>query len=48
MCLEMKGLIETCPLCGTKGLSQVSLALDEVCIMEYDNSRGITLTFSRN
>lgn len=38
-----EGLIETCPLCDTKGLSQIPLALDEVCAIEYDNSRGITL-----
>jgi hypothetical protein len=48
-CFNMKGLIERCPLCGTNRevLSRIPLSLDEAYLFEFDDNRGITLTFSR-
>ena len=45
----MKGLVERCLLCGTnkEALSRIPLTLDEAYLIEYDDNRGITLTFSR-
>jgi hypothetical protein len=45
----MKGLIERCPLCGTnrEALSRIPLSVDEAYLFEFDDNRGITLTFSR-
>jgi hypothetical protein len=46
-CFNLKGLIEICPTCSNKVLSRIPLPLDEECLVEYDDNRGITLTFSR-
>ena len=48
-CFNMKGLIERCPLCGPNRevLSRIPLSLDEAYLFEFDDNRGITLTFSR-
>ena len=46
-CFNMKGLIERCSMCSTRVLSQIPLILDEACVIEYDDLRGMTLTFSR-
>jgi hypothetical protein len=42
-----KGKIMKCPVCYGSYISQISLNIDEVCSLQYDDMRGITLSFSR-
>jgi hypothetical protein len=41
-----RGVIQKCPICN-KEISQVPMRIDEVCIIEVDERRGITLRFER-
>ena len=45
-CINPRGLIKKCPICGTEN-SQIPMNVDEVCYLEFDNIRGITLRFDR-
>ncbi|HYA82169.1 MAG TPA: hypothetical protein VEH06_01780 [Candidatus Bathyarchaeia archaeon] len=46
MCINPRGLIIKCPICSTVN-SQIPMNIDEVCYMEFNNIRGITLRFDR-
>jgi len=46
MCFNPRGLIMKCPICGMKN-SQIPMNIDEVCCIEFDDIRGITLRFDR-
>ena len=41
-----KGMVELCPQCEGK-LSQIPMGLDEVCIIEENEKRGLSITFDR-
>jgi hypothetical protein len=45
-CINRRGLIIKCPICSTEN-SQIPMNVDEVCYMEFNNIRGITLRFDR-
>ena len=47
MYFNANGLIDSCPLCRSQ-VSQIPMTLGEVCIVEFLDNRGLTLTFSRN
>ena len=41
-----RGIIEKCPICG-KPVSQIPMSIDEVCLIEFDKTRGLTVRFER-
>lgn len=41
-----RGVVEWCPVCHTK-VSQIPMNIDEVCIIELDAHRGLTIRFER-
>jgi hypothetical protein len=44
--INQKGTIKVCSIC--KGnVSQIPMSLDEVCVIEEDEKRGLTITFDR-
>jgi hypothetical protein len=45
-CVDIKGLIGQCPLCGVQ-VSQIPMTLDEVCVIEFVGKHGATLRFSK-
>jgi hypothetical protein len=45
-CINPKGIIVYCPECGER-VSQIPIGIDEFCILEADNKRGITMGFKR-
>src|SRR5689334_12219788 len=42
-----KGIINSCPVCNNPWISKIPINIDEVCIIEVDNTRGVTLKFDR-
>src|SRR5919108_2296528 len=45
-CFNRRGLIDACPLCGTK-TSNIPMVLDEKSSIEYNKKRGLTISFDR-
>lgn len=45
-CINEKGGLTKCPICG-RALSRITMAIDEVCTFEKDDTRGVTLHFER-
>src|SRR5215472_3040816 len=45
-CINPRGFIIKYPICSTEN-SQIPMNIDEVCYMEFNNIRGITLRFDR-
>jgi hypothetical protein len=45
-CINEKGVKVACPGCG-KLTSKIPMALDEICLFEKDEKRGVTLRFAR-
>jgi hypothetical protein len=45
-CINPRGPIIKCPICSTEN-SHIPMNIDEVCTMEFNNIRGITLRFDR-
>jgi hypothetical protein len=45
-CLNHKGIMTTCPNCRSK-VSLIPMNIDEVCSLEHDDRRGITIIFDR-
>ncbi|MGA8843913.1 MAG: hypothetical protein WB511_10040 [Nitrososphaeraceae archaeon] len=41
-----RGIIERCPDCN-KNISLIPMNIDEVCSIQYDDERGVTITFDR-
>jgi hypothetical protein len=41
-----RGIIQTCPVCN-KQVSSIPMSIDEACIIEVDEKRGITIRFER-
>lgn len=46
ICINERGLTKACPLCKNK-TSRVTMTIDEVCSVEVDEKRGVTLHFDR-
>ncbi len=40
------GMVERCPECNTN-ISLLPMNIDEVCSIQYDDKRGVTITFDR-
>jgi hypothetical protein len=45
-CINARGIVKVCPVCG-RDVSQIPMDIDEVCFIEEDERRGITLNFDR-
>lgn len=45
-CINEKGASVACPVCDTR-ISKIPMAIDETCIFEKDEKRGVTLRFFR-
>ncbi|UVS69555.1 hypothetical protein [Nitrososphaera viennensis] len=45
-CMNGKRMQVTCPACGRR-TSRIPMTMDETCILEKDEKRGITLRFVR-
>lgn len=45
-CINQRGIQKNCPSCGMSA-SKIPMALDEMCIFEIDEERGVTLRFVR-
>jgi hypothetical protein len=45
-CINERGIQLTCPICQMR-TSMIPMAVDEMCILERDEKRGITLRFVR-
>lgn len=46
ICFNKRGIVERCPDCN-KIVSQISMNIDEICSLEYDDKRGVTISFDR-
>lgn len=46
ICFNKRGIIRQCPDCG-KEVSFIPMRIDEVCSIEYDERRGVTIRFDR-
>jgi hypothetical protein len=46
ICFNKREIVERCPDCN-KILSQISMNIDEICSLEYDDKRGVTISFDR-
>ena len=46
ICFNKRGILERCPDCD-KVVSQISMNIDEVCSIKYDDKRGVTIRFDR-
>ena len=46
ICFNRRGIIESCPDCN-KNISLIPMNIDEVCSIQYDDKRGVTITFDR-
>jgi hypothetical protein len=44
--INEKGGVKICPLCGGR-ISQIPMSIDEVCVVQEDEKRGLTITFDR-
>ena len=47
ICFNRRGLVKDCPGCGKIEVSKIPMNIDEVCKIEYDKSRGVTIRFDR-
>jgi len=45
--MNEKGSVKVCPLCNGK-VSHIPMNLDEICLIEEGEKRGLTITFDRN
>jgi len=45
--MNEKGSIKACPLCNGK-VSHIPMSLDEICVLEEDEKRGLTISFDRS
>jgi hypothetical protein len=46
ICFNKRGIVERCPDCNNI-VSQISMNIDEVCSLQYDEKRGVTISFDR-
>jgi hypothetical protein len=46
ICFNKRGIVEKCPDCD-KVVSQISMNIDKVCSIQYDDKRGVTIRFDR-
>jgi hypothetical protein len=46
ICFNRRGIVEECPDCE-KVVSQISMSIYEVCLIKYDDKRGVTIRFDR-
>lgn len=46
ICFNRRGLVEKCPDCG-RDASKISMNIDEICSIKYDDNRGVTISFDR-
>jgi hypothetical protein len=46
ICFNRRGIVQNCPDCGME-VSLIPMSIDEVCSIEYDESRGVTIRFGR-
>lgn len=44
--INRKGTVDICPLCKGK-LSNIPMSLDEICCIEADEKRGLSMAFDR-
>lgn len=45
-CFNRRGLVQKCPVCG-RAPSLLPLSIDEVCQIESDKRRGLSICFDR-
>ena len=45
-CINSKKIIKECPICKTQ-VSQVPITIEEVCSLEIDHDRGMTLKLEK-
>lgn len=41
-----RGIVEKCPDCD-RVVSKISMSIDEICSIRYDDKRGVTIRFGR-
>ena len=46
ICFNRRGLVEKCPDCNAI-VSQIPMKIDEVCSIQYDEKRGVSVRFDR-
>ena len=46
ICFNRRGIVEKCPDCS-RVVSKISMNIDEVCSIRYDDKRGVTIRFDR-
>ena len=46
ICFNKRGLVKSCPDCS-KEVSLIPMSIEEVCSIEYDEKRGVTIKFDR-
>ena len=46
ICFNRRGIVEKCPDCS-KVVSKISMNIDEICSIRYDDKRGVTIRFDR-
>ena len=45
-CINHKGIVKTCPNCRSK-VSLIPMNIDEICSLQHDARRGLTMMFDR-
>ena len=45
-CMNHKGIVKTCPNCKSK-VSLIPMNIDEICSLQHDARRGLTMIFDR-
>ena len=45
-CINHKGIVRTCPNCRSK-VSLIPMNIDEICSLQHDDRRGMTMIFDR-
>ena len=45
-CINHKGIVTRCPNCRTR-VSMIPMNIDEICSLQHDNRRGMTMIFDR-
>ncbi|MFZ0356939.1 MAG: hypothetical protein WAL53_02285 [Nitrososphaeraceae archaeon] len=46
ICFNRRGIVEKCPDCS-RVVSKISMNIDEICSIRYDDKRGVTIRFDR-
>ena len=46
ICFNKRGLVKSCPECS-KEVAFIPMSIEEVCSIEYDEKRGVTIRFDR-